>query len=309
MFSKSFLFIFIISMQTFAYVPTVESLFRNSANKVIDSNTVVLEIKSRKIVDENDEEEKNKFVSYKYIFNVEKRDKHFALQLGYAGDFSQDTLQNLKFWPSYHFKDLVNLSAEQKVIYALFASQALNDGRMMLHFLRERGSQAKFNKEVLNEEQKLLLEKYMYYLSVKNQDTEVNIINVKNPLESEDSERQEQINEILKQPFYQPSPMVKFFRAGKELKWKVGDVFEGIFDYESHHLERLVVPLMDSKIVVDLRNPILFKGKYEMPSHIYLTLQNGEKYHIEVVNYYRISEDRSKYLNRVQKVSEKSRRK
>jgi hypothetical protein len=62
MFSKSFLFIFIISMQTFAYVPTVESLFRNSANKVIDSNTVVLEIKSRKIVDENDEEEKNKFV-------------------------------------------------------------------------------------------------------------------------------------------------------------------------------------------------------------------------------------------------------
>jgi hypothetical protein len=289
----------LFSFKSMAYTPTIESLFRNGPNKEIDANTIVIELSSRKLANENEEPQEKIF--YKYIFNVEKDEKYFALQLGYINSFAKENLKTLKFWPSFHFEDIVDLTAEQKVTYSLLTSLGLNDGRMILHFLRERGSQLKFNKEILNENQKLLLEKYMYFLSIKNQNGDTELVQVDNPLLSEDSEKQAEINELLSQSFYRQSPLLKYVRSGKEFKWRAGDVFTAIFNYESHHLEQLTIPLMDSSLRVSVRNPILYKGKYELPSHLYIKLQNDDKYHIEILDYYRISEERSAYLNRVQR--------
>lgn len=297
--NKLFITLILITTQVSAYVPSIESLFRSGSLKNIDTRTIVLEIKSEKITKEG--EEPGKKIFYKYIFNTEKKNRVFGLQLGYSNAFKKENLQHIKFWPSFHHKTLRGLSAEQKILYSILSSQGLKNGDMLLHYLRERGSQVKFNKEILNKEQKLLLEKYMYYLSIVNQKTEVEIVKIKNPLESEDPEVQEKIKETLRASFYKQSPLIKYFRDGKDLKWKVGDVFEAIFDYEGHQLEKITIPIMETSIQVDLRSPILFKGKYEIASHMYFKLQNGDKYHIEVLNYYRMSEDRPSYLKRVQR--------
>jgi hypothetical protein len=271
------------SLNSFAYQPTVESLFRNGSNADIGNNTVVANILIERMEEDQEaiatEESSNeevptlklpKYNAFKLqIFN-ENEEKPKFIQLDYANEtFIKNQIAKV------HYKNYLNLQSlgfteenvEGKIFYATLYSLLNNKGDMLLELLKSLGSEVKTNQELLNMDKITLLNQYKEYLKQKMEDEENE--EIKNPLNVEDPEEREKIREILKQKFYLDSPYVQKIKERESFFWHVKEaVFEAKFTDSERHLLSLVINTPNGKVEFTFKDYILFNSTHEFPKEI-----------------------------------------
>jgi hypothetical protein len=190
---KALILLSVSVTSAFAYIPSVESLFRNSGNAEIQSNTTVINLKIKKLTVEGEKSqtevkpimnteaqaqiEEFQQGQYKLLYTVdEKSKKSMMVQVSYTSEeMKNEQVDDFLFFPTFKkFPETRGVDATQKgLFYSLMNSLALNDGFMMVNFLRSRGVSLRYNEEIINGEKVKVLNKYKDYLRIVKNDKEL----------------------------------------------------------------------------------------------------------------------------------------
>lgn len=297
------LFILTISFNTLAYVPSVESLFRNGNNEEIGNNTVVANFEvNRKLKEETASVIKDQPLksAYKILIGNENEDRPRFIQLDYRdGILSDETLNKVNYRNTFSLKGL-SLNSEQdevKLFYSIMGSLLTNNSSLMMEFLDEINSKIKRNKSLINQEQLSLLNSYRYYLKEKKEDENSD---ENNPLKPTAEEQRKKVKELLNRGFLVESPFVKRVFENNKFYWDVtNDKIMARFDSETHQLKRLAIATVKGKIEIDCHNYILFGGGLEFPETIYFKDYSGQLFEVKMKKIISFKDNTSSFNKRL----------
>ncbi len=281
-----------------SYVPSVESLFRNNGNSEISSNTVVLNMKIEKLKIDSEEAEKKSLANsslntfdkgfFKLLYvNEENKNNVKLLQLSYKDQEMKPTdINGMKYvdhFNKFPFAKGVE-STEQGLFYSLMSTLVLNDGFMMINFLRSRGVSVRYNEEIINKDKVDVLLKYKDYLNAVNRDKDLKTT-VTSPLTPENEDQRLKVRGLLKAPFFKETVSVKRVKEKNTFYWKVEtDNFSAKFDNESRNLVEMELNTTWGSIAISCKDYILFDGVHEFPKYIYYKDLQGQYFKIEMVS-------------------------
>jgi len=298
-----------ILTNTFAYTPTIESLFRNGDNDTVDGYTIsanfVMTRKTSVLQSSETLKELPSVYSYKLVFNNDVKKPSQFIQLAYSGNvISSSSLFDLKYFPQMTFNSL-KLSAEdneKKLFYSLIHSLVNNNGALMIDFLNSVGLSALKNTERVNREQIQLISKYISYLKQKKNDPDLEI---ENPLEPSNPEEKNLVREILKKPFLTNSPYVKRTRENNKVYYSINS--EGVeikFDAEKHELLSIKIKTSNGTLEAKCFNYLVYSTvnrKLKFPQLILLRDFEGNEYELEMKKLRAVSENLDGFIKRLQK--------
>lgn len=325
-------FLFFISVNsTYAFKPSVESLFRNGGNGDIELKTVVGNLLIENIGkdssnDTGSSSESNslestssfakkldlpKYTTLKLLFYNENNKRNKLLQLNYLdSNFSESNISNLHFKNNTNLKmlGLNNENVDGQFFYSIMNSLLNNDGSFMIDLLKELGSSIKSNKELINQEKYQLLGKYKNYLEKKIDGVDEKLL--KNPLQADDTEEQKRIKEVIKQKFYHDSSYVNHVKEGEKFYWEINDsILSARFSDQERHLKHLKLKTPSGVIEMSFRDYILFNSSHEFPREILFntTLGNQFKITLKKLSVFEDSKDQlSRRLQRYKKAMSKT---
>lgn len=272
--------------QAMAYIPTVESIFRNGASLDTTNNTVAATLKISKKSAAEDSSSQLMSVSFPpqltklYIAN-DQAGRAKMVQVNYSSSLAKKSeINSVLYRPEFEYGKMGFKSEENstKMFYAVLASVLNNDGEMLVKFLQEQGVPVKLNSEIINREKLALLQRYAEYLKLKSSDD-----NMKNPLKSEDAEKQIQINELMKSSFYLKSPFVSKVRDGEEFYWQIkSSNFEARLKDESRHIQFIKLQSTTGEIKFLFSDYIIASDKFEVPRKITIVEAGQDVFEIEI---------------------------
>jgi hypothetical protein len=307
------LILFLVSLNAHSYVPTVEALFRNGNNAEIKSNTIVGNFTVKKIsgettpppVQEGQELQTRDFTEghVKLLFSKDDKEKIKLLQLYYTSpDMKLDQISEIKSFPTFKtFPKVRGLEAtEQGLFYSIINTLILNDGYMMVDYLRSKGVSVRFNKEIINNDKVGLLGKYKEYLTVVKRDKDLKET-LPSPLSPPDEDELSKVRGILKSPFFKESPIIKRIRQKNAFYWKVEtDNFTALFSNEKRNLEQVDIQTTWGTITVYCKDYMLFNGVHEFPKYIYYKDLKGDFYQVQLLSLKHFEDTPQKYNNRLE---------
>jgi len=294
--------ILLFTANSFAYKPTVESLFRNGSNGEIGQNTVVANfLLKRKVTEAQSSDETLKSLpnefSYKLIFGNEKK-RPKMVQVNYAGPtISSSKMIDVSYYPAVSFSGLrlKNEDVEKKFFYSLMLSLVNNQGYLMVELLKDIGVGVQSNRERIDKEQLYYLGQYMNYLKT---DTEEE--NKENPLAPENPEAQEKLKEIFKRPFLTPSSLVKRVKEGNEFFWEIRtDKIFARFSHDDHKLLEVELKTENGIINAKCFNYILYGKEMQFPEMVLLKDLNGDEYILNMKKVTNFTDQADNFIKRI----------
>lgn len=305
----------IFSFNSFAYVPTIESLLRNGGNQDVGNNTAVgiLNI-TRTLADDESEltETTPRKNAIKILFGNEDNERMKFIQIDYRDGIVSDSTMN-----KIHYKNLLSLEKlgvletnqfEAAVFYSLMTSLLSNNSSLFMELFAAVDQTIQRNKSLVNKEQQALLRQYKYFLIKSSEDNSDE--NLTNPLRPESPEARDKVKEIMRSTYLINDGIVKRVREKNNFYWDLTTPFVyARFDGETHKLKKFVLTTAQGKIEVDCYNYILFGSKVEFPEIIYFKDLSGQMYELQMSKIYLIKDAPgafNKRLNNYKKTLNKS---
>jgi hypothetical protein len=287
------------SVSATAYIPTIDSLFRNGNNIDVGESTVVASIEITKMNSNEDEEmtTQMKRSAHKFLLSSNVQGISDFLQVDYRdGLFSVETINEIKRKNKLNLSSLNEELFETKLFYGILKSLLLNNSDLVISFLNKIDPKILPNKALFNKEQIMLLNKYKKYLKNISDGGEAG----ENPLSPADPDKRKETKEILAKSLIADESNVRRVFENKEfyLNYK-SDVVELKFKNETHQLKSMKVKNGESQIEIEFMNYVLFTGGFEFPEEISIKLANGDQFQIVLRKLQLLKDSEQSYSKRI----------
>ena len=310
---KLLLFSFFFSFQSFAYIPTVESLFRHGSNPDVTANGVSITFMVKR-VEASDKNSENSDVSllaenkkedfYKLFFTRVNNDLMKVAQTRYANNtFSEASLMEKIYYPSFtNFTIKATPEESEKgLFHAMLRSMIFNDGEFLVSYLNALGAPVKLNNEILNRSKIELLASYKQYLVALNKDRTARKTEV-NPLKPEDPTAREREEVIMAEPMYVDMNQVKLSRENDQMAWLItAGPFEAVVSYKNRDIQKIKFKSQNGELEMICKDHWLANGTHSLPRFIMIKDFKGENYHVEILNLRHYLEKEIDIINRLKK--------
>lgn len=298
-----------------AYRPTVESLFRNGSNGDVEQKTVIANLLIEAISDTNQEQNSSsfntklelpKYTTVKMLFYNDGQKNTKLVQLDYSdASFSSSKIAKLHYKNNLGLQSigLLDENVDGRFFYAIMSSLLNNNGSLVIELAKSLGSSIKLNKELVNQEKYQLLGRYKRYLEKKIKANEDQ--SIQSPLISEDSEKQNKIDEIMNQKFYHDSSYVIQEKEGDHFYWLVRDnIVLAKFTDQARHLKFVKLNTPSGNVEMVFRDYILYNSTHEFPREILFRTSFGKEFKISLKKLSVLEDSSENMSRRIQKYKE-----
>jgi hypothetical protein len=301
---KKLLMSLFISLPLYAYVPTVESLFRHGANPDVTANAILLsgKVSVYNPFDEDVANGKTESLWVKWVYNITQQNRLKLTQLVYRAPTMTEASLVYKSYVADLTPQYFNSSSsdiEKGLFFSMLNSLLINDGSFMVEFLRSKGVDVKLNQEIINHEKKSLMHRYKAWL-IKNKGgrgaTE------DSPLTPASFADREKVDQVLSSSMYLDTKQVVLARHQGEPAWQVkADAFEAWINDEKRELRQMTFKNGTGETNIQLRDFIFFGGTNAMPRSILLKGLNDQYWQIEILGVKQFNETISDLLARLKR--------
>lgn len=287
-----------------AFVPTVESLFRNGSNPDITGNVAIINLKITKMDASGMLEDTSNSPSEFYrIYYTKLNDEVVKLnQFKFADEsFNEKELIHQAYYPNFNAFSFANQpsAVEKSLFYGVLNSLVLQDGEFLVKYLKSVGLPLKLNKEIINREKIQYLAQYKQYMMAINQDKEARKT-LENPLRPEDAAKREKIDSIMNESMYIDTHQVKLSKDGGEMSWRVNvEGFDASVSYNKRHLQKITYKGATGDLEFLFKDYGLANANHVLPKQILVRDSKGENYQIDVINLRYSTFTESAYLKKL----------
>lgn len=295
----------------FAYVPTVESLFRFGSNPEVTVNGVSVTLAVKRLEAESKPGSSVTDASllgsqrtedyYKIFFTKSNETLKVAQSRYDNASFSESSLLHKIYYPnftSYTIKADLE-SAEKGIFYGLIQCLALNDSENLINYLKSLGVPVRLNSEIINKEKVDFLAEYKKYLMLISKDRNARKTEV-NPMYPTDHAARERAQSIMAEPMYLDTKQVQLQRDNNQMAWVVNaGPFEAVVSYKMRDLQRIRFKSAAGDFEVIFKDYWLANGTHAMPRYMLIKTFNGEQYQVEVTNLRHYNEKEDDLIKRL----------
>lgn len=301
---KKFLLLLALSLPVYAYVPTVESLFRHGGNPDVTANAILLSGKVSLYNPYEDKlaNEKSESFWVKWVYNISPQNRLKLTQLIYrAPSMTEASLVHKAYvadlTPQYFGSSAPN--GEKGLFFAMLNSILINDGSFMVEFLRTRGIDVKLNQEIINNDKKNLMQRYRAWL-IRNKGGRG--ASDESPITPNSVAEREKVETIMASSMYLDTKQVTLARHQGEPAWQVkADGFEAWINDEKRELRQLVLKSAASETDIELRDFIIFSGTNAMPRNILIKGQQDQYWQVEILGVKQFNETMNDLVARLRR--------
>lgn len=288
--------LFLCVNTAFAYVPTVESLFRHGSNPEVSVNGLSLTLVVKKI---QPGEKTTSNVGDVSLLQDEKVEDYYKLFFTRTGDhlkvaqtrynnknFSEASLEHKIYYPNftaYTLKPSIE-EAEKGIFFGLLHSLTFNNGAHLVNYLKSLGVPVKLNNEIINREKVEFLADYKRYLVTISKDRNAKKTEV-NPMRPEDPTARERADAIMNEPMYVDTKHVTLSKDEGHVAWVVNaGAFEGVVSYRERDVQRLKYKSAAGDFEIICKDYWLANGTHAVPRYMIIKGFNGQSYQVEITN-------------------------
>ncbi|EQC43393.1 hypothetical protein [Bacteriovorax sp. Seq25_V] len=304
--------VLLLTLNTFAAIPTMEGLFRNSINPDITDNLIVVNVKAS--VKPHEEEAVADTAFYKVLINNTSGERKEVIIAKYAtAEMDNDHIIDVKFLSN----EMDLLKEENRTMrnlnFATLSMFTTNSSVMISKIIKKFDSNYTLNSELVNLEKKELFAKYKKYLINKNEydkkkkqmkkdgitvEEGAALVEPVSPLTSEDEEEKKRIEGMLTGSIYNQQTHIKLSKDGAEFFWNIEtDRLTAKFKNETHQLKSLKLNMEIDEVAIIPNDYVTFK-QYQLPKK-YLFKNKQYENEIEIVNYYTFQSKNKSFSERV----------
>lgn len=301
---KKLILLLVLSFPAFAYVPTVESLFRHGGNPDVTANAILLsgKVSLYNPYDEKLVDDKAESFWVKWVYNITPQNKLKLTQLIYrAPSMTEASLVNKTYiadlTPQYFGSSALN--TEKGLFISMLNSLLINDGSFMVEFLRTRGIDVKLNQELINNDKKNLMQRYRAWL-IKNKGGRGAVD--ESPIAPNTVTEKERVDAVMASSMYLDTKQVTLARHQGEPAWQVkADGFEAWVNDEKRELRQLTLKNGASETDIQLRDFIFFSGTNAMPRNILVKGQQDQYWQVEILGVKQFNETMNDLVARLRR--------
>ncbi len=287
---RFFLVLFLFSAQAFAFVPTIESLFRHGSNADVTANgvTFTMQVKKLNAAGEGEAAAAEKTDDFFRVFLT--RGTGDSIKIAQArykdNSFSETSLDHKIYYPGFSpftLKPAVD-QMEKGVFYALVHSLAYNNGSHMVNYLKTLGVPVKLNNDLINREKIDYLASYKRYLLTINQNKAAKKTEA-NPLRPEDAAARDRVEAVMNESMYVDTKQVRLSKEDGEMAWFAeAGPFTAVFAYDTRDVQKVLFKSAAGEMEIICRNYGLLNGTHRFPKTILIRDFSGDSYQIEVTD-------------------------
>ncbi len=288
-------------LNSFAYIPTVDSMLRNGNNvdttdKVTYGSVVINRIKSE---DEEIKSAEPAKSTYKFLFNSDVKGVIDLVQVDYRdGVISNQTINKVNTFKKFDFQSLKSSNLETKAFYSLMRSLMVNKSDMLVSLLGSLDPKIQPNKNKFNKKLQWLLSRYRTYLGKVNNNEDAG----ENPLKPSDPKKLAEVNETLESSFIDENNALKrVFENKKFYLVYESDKVTLRFDNDTHRLLMMRLVGDSYEVEFQLHNYVLLSKDFDFPETIYMRISDQKNYEINVRKIQVLTDDPSDSYNRVER--------
>jgi hypothetical protein len=310
---KSLIVLMLLISNAFAYVPTVESLFRHGSNPDVTANGVNLTFVVKKIDLSTKEVSKGESLLlnesksedfYKLFFTRVNKDVFKVAQTRYSNSsFSESSLLEKIYFPNFTSYTNKNSAEESEkgIFQGMLISMIFNDGAFLVNYLKSLSVPVKLNNEIINRQKVTNLASYKQYLTAINKDRTSKKTEI-NPLKPEDPAARDRIDAVMNEPMYVDQHQVKLSRENGEMAWLISaGSFEAVVSYKDREIQRIKYKSQLGDYEISCKEPWLANGTHALPRYIVIKDYKGEIFRVEILNLRHYIEKESELINRLKK--------
>lgn len=290
----------------YAYVPTVESLFRFGSNPDVTTNGVSISLVVRKLnlaEEESESTVKDKKVEEYYKIYLTKTGGD-TLKVAQArfGDasFSESSLNHKIYYPNFtpHTLKPTVEQMEKGLFYSLLHSIIFNNGSQLVSYLKDLGVPVKHNSELINREKIDYLASYKRYLVTIGQNRAAKKTEV-NPLRPEDTAARERAESVMNESMYVDTNQVKLGRDDGVMAWMVtAGAFESVVSYQERSVQKFKFKSAAGELSILCKDYWLANGTHFFPKYFQIKDFSGENFQVEVVEFSHYNEKEDDLVRR-----------
>lgn len=293
---KAVLGFFLLTNSAFAYVPTVESLFRNGENPDVSANGISVTFTLKKN-GENDE-------YYRIFFTKNNSEGLRVAQAKYKdASYSEDSLVHkyyLSSFTPYSIKPLPE-QMDRGLFYNSLYSMVFNGGTYLVNYLKSAGAPVKLNSELINRQKVEYLADYKRYLVMIGKDRGAKKSEV-NPLKPEDPAARDRVERVMNESMYVDTRQSALARVDGDMVWLVtAGAFEGVVSYKKRNILKLHMKTDKGDVEITAKDYWLANGTHSLPRFMMIKNSSGDVFQLEFKNlkhYLEKEEDLVKRLSR-----------
>lgn len=293
--------VFLLSISSFAYIPTVESVLKNNSNPDVASTTVAANLILERINEEEKSEENDPFekILFKIVSYQDDSNKIFT-QLNYKNTFSKNSLREVVSIGSLDIENFIKNTTvfSQGVFYGVLKVLLRNDSQLLIQSMRNIGINIKTNKELINKPKVDLINRYKEYLNLVKKDPDLEK-SLDNPLSPQDEDLKKTVSEIINQPFYIQDENINLVKRNNSFYWQydAGNA-NFIVSNETRELRNIKVFLNQQENEINLQDYILFNGTHSFPRRVVINYL-GKKYKLTLEKLTHFTESIDQYRKRL----------
>lgn len=302
-----------LSSSAFAYVPTVESLFRHGSNPDVTANGVNVTFVVKKIeavakeTPKGEESLLNESKAedfYKMFFTKVSNDVMKVSQTRYENNtFSEASLSEKHYFPNFTAYTIKGSpeESEKGIFQGMLRSMIFNDGSFLVNYLKTLGVPVKLNSEIINRQKVEYLASYKQYLVGINKDRTTKKT-ATNPLKPDDAAQREKIDRVMNEPMYVDQKQVKLSRENGEMAWLItAGPFEAVVSYKMREIRKIKFKSQMGEFEIICKDYWLANGTHALPKTILVKDYKGETFQVEILNLRHYLEKEVDLVNRLKK--------
>lgn len=303
----------LISFQAWAYIPTVESLFRHGPNPDVNANGVAVTLVVKKIEPSGNAQNAGESSLltevkaedfYKIFFTRINSETMRVAQSRYDNaSFNEASLIGKIYIPNftaYTIKPSVEES-EKAIFHAMLRSLVFNDGAFLVNYLKSMNVPVKLNNEIINREKVEYLAAYKQYLVAISKDRNLRKTE-KNPLKPDDATAREKIDLVMNSPMYVDQGQVRLSREDGDISWLItAEPFEAVVSYKEREIRKIKFKSQLGEYEIICKDYWLANGTHSMPRFMIVKDYKGESFQVEVLNLRQYLEKETDLINRLKK--------
>lgn len=302
-----------LSSSVFAYVPTVESLFRHGSNPDVTANGVTITFVVKKIeavakdTPKSEESLLNESKAedfYKMFFTRLNSDITKVAQTRYSNNtFSEASLMEKDYYPNFTAYTIKGSAEESEkgIFQGMLRSMIFNDGAFLVNYLKTLGVPVKLNSEIINRQKVEYLAQYKQYLVAINKDRTARKTEV-NPLKPDDAAQRDKIDRVMNEPMYVDQKQVKLSRENAQMAWLItAGPFEAVISDKMREIQKIKYRSQMGDYEIICKDYWLANGTHALPRFILVKDYKGETYQIEITNLRHYLEKEADLVNRLKK--------
>lgn len=283
---------FFLSLSAFAYVPTVESLYRFGGNPDVTANAAVISLVVRKIdaaqkADDSLLREKTGEEFYRIYLTKAGSDTLKITQVRYTdGSFSDNSIDHKIYYPNFtpHTLKPSLEQMEKGLFYTLLHSMIFNNGSQLISYLKTLGVPVRHNADLINREKIEYLASYKRYLKSIGQNRAARKTEV-NPLRPEDAAARERVESVMNESMYVDTGHVRLGKDEGKVAWLVtAGPFESVHAYDSRAVQKYKFKSAAGEYIVQARDFWMPNGTHFFPKYFLIRDFSGENYQVDVVD-------------------------